>query len=134
MYADFGKWLRTARKRRRYTQKALGAKIGYSGAYISILENAVPHSESGGAVRPSEDFIEKVARELRVDEGQGRMLAGYREDPAPITLKEINRVMEDSCGGAVYISQDQPNGTLLDKETAERLISALKEFTQAVKK
>lgn len=133
MYKEFGKWLRTARKRRKMTQKELGAAIGYSNAYISIMENATPHSESGGDVRPSEEFIEKVARELRVDEGQGRLLAGYKEDPTPITIKEINKAIEENPGGGLFITKENPEGVTISPELMKDFIQAVNKFTQLTK-
>lgn len=127
MYNEFGKWLRTARKRRRLTQKELGRRIGYSDAIISIYENARPHSDTGGAVRPSEDFIEKVARELRIDEGQGRMLAGYKGDPAPVTLREVQQMLDETPQTAFAVS---PSGkyALVPLELVQRLANVLNEL------
>lgn len=52
-YVQIGKALKTAREARGWSQTAVGKQLGYTGAYISLVEK--------GTCAPSPDFLKKHA-------------------------------------------------------------------------
>jgi transcriptional regulator with XRE-family HTH domain len=91
--SEFGKWLRKWRKARGLTQDELGQKIGFTGKYVSVLERGWQQA-SGEFVRPSEEFVEKAATELRRPVEEARALAGYTPSPVPVTMRTVTRILE----------------------------------------
>lgn len=59
---DFGKWLRTARKEKRLTQKKLGAMAGYEYSTICNIEKG----RSGGTWETASNIIEALGYEIRI--------------------------------------------------------------------
>jgi transcriptional regulator with XRE-family HTH domain len=100
VYKEFGRWMRNGRmyegsrkRRKKITLEELHDKTGYGIGYLSMIERAVPHGETGGAIRPSEEFVRKISEALGLDEREGRMLAGYRETDEEYTVQEVKRIV-----------------------------------------
>lgn len=71
------RWVRERRREARLSQQELAERAGCSKSYISTLERGSRHSGSGGVVRPSEVFIDNLARGLGVPRDEARLQAGY---------------------------------------------------------
>lgn len=84
---NFGVWLRQTRKDCRLTQKQLSEISGVSESYISTLERNQPHSVTGAILRPEPDKVEKLAKALKADIDEARVIAGY----APISNIQLIR-------------------------------------------
>jgi transcriptional regulator with XRE-family HTH domain len=135
MYKEFGKWLRENRKRLGLTQKELAARTNFKDSVISKYERAAPHSESGGDVQPSKQFIREVAAvfantadELELLNRQGRVLAGWPETDEIPSLRQIDKLMEP--GGGVYITKENPHGVAISPDLMKDFISAVNKFTK----
>jgi hypothetical protein len=63
-------------------------------SYISMLENAKPHSGSGGRVQPSEAWIETLARTFGCPLSEARLMAGYSAVDAIRADDELARIIE----------------------------------------
>jgi transcriptional regulator with XRE-family HTH domain len=73
----FGPLLYAYRKAAALTQQELAERVGCSKSYISTLERDVPHSGSGGSIRPSEAMVADFARALGIPLDALRLAAGY---------------------------------------------------------
>jgi hypothetical protein len=62
-------------------------------SYISQLENAKPHSKSGGTVQPSEAWIESVAVTFGCPLTEARLMAGYSPMDAIRPNEEVTRIL-----------------------------------------
>ncbi|MEW9675273.1 helix-turn-helix transcriptional regulator [Lentibacillus sp. L22] len=76
---ELGKFIKQERKQKGFTLKALAGEIGYSDAYISMVENGKKKS-------PSYDFFIKIAEVLEVPYEELMIKAGYgtKENPVPV--------------------------------------------------
>jgi Predicted transcriptional regulators len=125
---QFGKWLKKWRKARRLTQVQLSAEIDYTDAYISALERGVKH-DSGADIRPSEDFVEKVATALGRPVEEARLLAGYHASPIPVTLSEVSEILKQNPGFGAFIDANDPAGyTLLPNSLLADINDALQKI------
>lgn len=115
---EFGKWLKSGRTKTKPQTplRVVSKATGYAISYISMLERAVPHTETGSYVRPSEDFIHRAADFLRLPEEEGRLLAGYRATTGAITLAQVRQMLAENPGqGVLYVpGVEQP--LLVDME------------------
>jgi transcriptional regulator with XRE-family HTH domain len=67
---NFSSLIRTARKKKGYSQRELAKLVGLDFTYLSKLEN------DRAEYPPKEDLIRKIARELSLDEEELIFLAG----------------------------------------------------------
>ena len=71
--AEFSRWLRSARKACRVSQRSLAEQVGVSRAYISRLEG----SKCTEVPQPKGSVVRSIAKRLRVPEGLALEKAGY---------------------------------------------------------
>jgi transcriptional regulator with XRE-family HTH domain len=89
----FGSWLRRNRTERRWTQETLGERTGCAASYISTLENAKPHSISGGTIQPSEAWIANLANAFDCPLSEARLMAGYSPTETLRPDEEVTRIL-----------------------------------------
>lgn len=72
MNEDFGSWLRTLRREKRWTQRTLAARAGLSLGYISSVEN--------GKRKPKASSLAALSQALGLPYAQILQAAGYLDD------------------------------------------------------
>jgi transcriptional regulator with XRE-family HTH domain len=73
----FAEWLKQARKKSYLSMEALGAKVGVSKQYISVLEKGEPHPLTNKPVTPKRELVEDIAKATGADLNEGLKSAGY---------------------------------------------------------
>jgi transcriptional regulator with XRE-family HTH domain len=73
----FAEWLKQARKKSYLSMESLGAKVGVSKQYISVLEKGEPHPLTNKPVTPKREIVEKIASATGADLDEGLKAAGY---------------------------------------------------------
>jgi transcriptional regulator with XRE-family HTH domain len=74
---SFAEWLKAARKKSYLSMETLGAKVGVSKQYISVLEKGDPHPLTNKPVKPKREVVEKIAETTGADLNEGLQAAGY---------------------------------------------------------
>ena len=77
MAQSFGKWLHDWRERAGMKQVELARRLEVSPTYISNLERDISPSAKTGRPQPSRDFVDRLAKALRVPIAEARLAAGY---------------------------------------------------------
>lgn len=105
---ELGEWIHKHRLRMGLTQEGLGARVGKGASYISTLERATPHSQSGGVIRPSEKLMESFSVVFGVRLDEARRMAGYSPlspvDSVSAFARQIDPILNqapDSKRGAI---------------------------------
>lgn len=128
--SPFGQWLKKWRKARQLTQTQLAVKAGCGQSIISQHERGVRQEVGGDFIRPEPDLVERLATALGRPVEEARLLAGYAPSPAPVTLREVNRIMEENPGSGVYITKENPQGVLISPALIQEFISAVKKLSE----
>jgi transcriptional regulator with XRE-family HTH domain len=92
--SPFGAWLKKWRRSRGLTQMQLARAAECAQSIISAYERGARQEASGEFMRPEPDLIERFATALRRPVEEPRALAGYMPSPVPLTLRDVDRVIE----------------------------------------
>lgn len=78
----FGQWLRRNRKDRGLSQEELGKRVGRTKQYISGLERAAPHPNTGKPAQVTPDGAKLLAKHLNLPPEEAMRAAGFYPSPA----------------------------------------------------
>jgi transcriptional regulator with XRE-family HTH domain len=102
---ELGEWIHARRTARQWNQQTLAERAGCTKSYISMLERAAPHAQTGKGVVPDVTLVDAIARALAQapnEERQyvrdARLLAGYApptEETKPIIPAELIALYQD---------------------------------------
>jgi transcriptional regulator with XRE-family HTH domain len=92
--SPFGEWLKKWRKARGLTQVQLAIKADCAQSTVSEYERGEKREGSDEFMRPDPDLLERLATALRRPIEEARALAGYMPSPVPVTMKDVDRVLE----------------------------------------
>jgi transcriptional regulator with XRE-family HTH domain len=126
MASPFGQWLRKWRKSRGLTQVQLAQKAGCGQSILSGYERGQKTERGGDYMRPEPEMVERLATALGRPVEEARALAGYNPSPVPVTLKDIDMLMQTNPGHGVLISPKTGEAVSVSPDAMDKLIEALK--------
>ena len=88
-YEQFGEVIRKRRKALGLSQDDLAEKTYQSKSYISLLENAKGHPQTGVPVRPKEEVVAKLSEALDLPLASLRSLIGYNPELDSLETSEF---------------------------------------------
>ncbi len=88
-YEQFGEVIRNRRKQLGFSQDELAEKTDQSKSYISLLENAKGHPQTGVPVRPKEEVVARLSEALSLELSTLRSLIGYNPEQSNIDTDEF---------------------------------------------
>lgn len=93
--ATFGDWLKAKRLELKISGAELERRSGVSRQYISNLERNLKSDTTQEIVKPSVEYVDKLAKGLGITSDEARLAAGYAPQnattlPEPLKISDFN--------------------------------------------